>query len=289
MKGSGLTQSSIETCVRDLIMKAAMELPPDVITALEDARKKEQKDSAKRVLGIILENSRLARAKRLPICQDTGIDCVFVRLGTEICPAFDLTCAINNGIRCGTRDGFLRASVADPITRANTNDNTPGVIHLELVPGKELEITVLPKGCGSENMSAVYMLPPSHGEKGIEDRVMARVKAAGANPCPPGIIGIGIGGTMEKAALLAKKALLRPIGTHSDRADVRAMEQRLLKRINALGIGPLGLGGDTTALWVAIETYPCHIASLPVAINYQCHAARRAKATFTAGRWEMEP
>ena len=284
-----ITRQDIIDCVSRLVVKAARELPVDVLVALEKAMAREVSSSAQRVLDILIENARLAKEQEIPICQDTGIDCVFVELGLDVAIDFDLEQAINEGIRKGTSIGLLRASVADPITRVNTGDNTPGVIHVEINTGKGLTITVLPKGCGSENMSALFMLPPSAGVEGIVERIVERVQEAGANPCPPGIIGVGIGGTMEEAALMAKKALLRPIGRHNPREDVRRIEVELLQRINSLGLGPLGLGGRTTALWVSAEVRPCHIASLPVAMNYQCHAARRAKATFKNGRMELMP
>ena len=197
----------------------------------------------------------------------------------------DLGEAVSEGVRRATRDGYLRASVCDPLTRKNTGDNAPAVVHLTHVPGERLSISVLPKGCGSENMSRVFMLPPSKGREGILDAVVEAVRTAWANPCPPGIIGVGIGGTVEKAALMAKQALLRPVGEHSRRDDVRELEEELLSRINCLGMGPLGLGGNTCVLSVAAEVHPCHIASLPVAVNLQCHAARRAVAELGPGGW----
>jgi tartrate/fumarate subfamily iron-sulfur-dependent hydro-lyase alpha chain/tartrate/fumarate subfamily iron-sulfur-dependent hydro-lyase beta chain len=224
----------------------------------------------------------------LPICQDTGIDVVFVQIGQELNIEGDLVRAINEGIALGTREGWLRCSVCDPITRKNTGDNTPAVVHVEPVAGDTLEVSVLPKGCGSENMSAVVMLPPSAGEDGIVRAVANQVLKAGPNPCPPGIIGIGIGGTMEKAALLAKKALLRPVGLRNPRDDLAELEDRIFVRINGLGIGPLGLGGSVTSLGVAVEVYPCHIASLPVAINIQCHAARHCTARWRDGSWVIK-
>ena len=284
---SAISKKEVIQCVAQLVEKAAKVLPDDVLNALIEAYKRERNYGAKKILEILIENARIAKEKNLPICQDTGIDCIFATVGQGLLLDFDLKEAICQGVRQGTREGYLRVSVADPLTRINTGDNTPPIVHFELIPERCLEITVLPKGCGSENMSALYMLPPSSGREGIVSRVIERVVEAGANPCPPGIIGIGIGGTMEKAALLAKKALLRPIGTHHEREDVRKMEEELLERINGLGLGPLGLGGDTTSLWVAMEVYPCHIASLPVAINYQCHAARRARAVLHNGQMEI--
>ncbi len=283
------TRETLEDTIKDFVcnlaVKAAIELPDDVLTALKRARDHKEEPRTihrnyhyKNILDIIIKNALIAREERIPICQDTGIDCVFLELGAGVGGSitFDIYEAINEGIRQGTKKGFLRASVADPVTRANSGDNTPSIIHTDIVKGSDIKISILPKGCGSENMSALFMLSPSVGIEGITDAVVSQVKRAGPNPCPPGIIGVGIGGTMDQCALLAKKALLRPIGVHHERDDIRDLEQRLLSSINRLGIGPLGLGGPITALWVSVEVYPCHIASLPVAVNYQCHAARRA-------------
>lgn len=282
-----LTQQEISSIVSRLVQTANRELPQDVESALLDAREREESQAGKLVLDIILENARLARQTGLPICQDTGIDVVFLQIGQEIDIEGDLVKAVNEGIALGTADGCLRCSVCDPITRKNTGDNTPAVVHFEPVAGDTLEISVLPKGCGSENMSATVMLPPSAGEDGIVKAVADQVLKAGSNPCPPGIIGIGIGGTMEKASLLAKKALLRPVGSKNSRNDVAELEDRIFVQINGLGIGPLGLGGSVTSLGVAVEVYPCHIASLPLAINIQCHAARHCTARWTNGSWLM--
>jgi len=287
MKDIIIPKDQIKDTVSALVQKANRVLPQDVRAAIEGALKREKRGSPRRLLEILLENAFLAEKHSIPICQDTGIDCVFVELGQEVRISGDLNEAIQEGIRSGTEKGHLRASVADPLTRKNTGDNTPGVIHVEIVAGERFSISVLPKGCGSENMSTIFMLPPSAGTRGIVQKVVEQVRLAGPNACPPGVIGVGIGGTMEKAAFMAKKALLRPIGSHHSRNDVRAMEEELLTRINALGIGPLGLGGVTTALWVSAEVYPCHIASLPVAVNYQCHAARRAMAVLKDGRLEI--
>ena len=275
----------ITSIVSRLVQTANRELPQDVETALLAAREREESQTGRLMLDIIVENAGLARQTGLPICQDTGIDVVFVQIGQELKIEGDLVRAINEGIAQGTREGCLRCSVCDPITRKNTGDNTPAVVHVEPVAGDALEISVLPKGCGSENMSAMVMLPPSAGEDGIVRAVANQVLKAGPNPCPPGIIGIGIGGTMEKAALLAKKALLRPVGLRNPRDDLAELEDRIFVQINGLGIGPLGLGGSVTSLGVAVEVYPCHIASLPVAINIQCHAARHCTARWRDGSW----
>ncbi|MBW2350127.1 MAG: fumarate hydratase [Deltaproteobacteria bacterium] len=280
-----LTEREITSIVSRLVQTASCELPQDVETALLAAREREESQTGRRMLDIILENAGLARRTGLPICQDTGIDVVFVQLGQELNIEGDLVGAINEGIALGTAEGWLRCSVCDPITRKNTGDNTPAVVHVEPVAGDSLEISVLPKGCGSENMSTVVMLPPSAGEDGIVRAVVDQVLKAGPNPCPPGIIGIGIGGTMEKAALLAKKALLRPVGSKNSRDDLAELEDRIFVQINGLGIGPLGLAGSVTSLGVAVEVYPCHIASLPLAINIQCHAARHCMARWTDGSW----
>ncbi|PXF59447.1 MAG: fumarate hydratase [Deltaproteobacteria bacterium] len=282
-----LSERDIVSIVSRLVQTANRELPQDVETALLAAREREESQTGRLLLDIIVENAGLARQTGLPICQDTGIDVVSVQIGQEFKVEGDLIRAINEGIAQGTREGYLRCSVCDPITRKNTGDNTPAVIHVEPVAGDSLEISVLPKGCGSENMSATVMLPPSAGEDGIVGAVANQVLKAGPNPCPPGIIGIGIGGTMEKAALLAKKALLRPVGSRNPRDDLAELEDRIFVRINGLGIGPLGLGGSVTSLGVAVEVFPCHIASLPVAINIQCHAARHCTAKWSDGSWVM--
>jgi len=282
-----LMQQEISSIVSRLVQTANRELPQDVESALLAAREREESQAGKLVLDIILENASLARQTGLPICQDTGIDVVFLQIGQEIDIEGDLVKAVNEGIALGTAEGRLRCSVCDPITRKNTGDNTPAVVHFEPVAGDTLEISVLPKGCGSENMSTTVMLPPSAGEDGIVKAVADQVLKAGSNPCPPGIIGIGIGGTMEKAALLAKKALLRPVGSKNSRDNVAELEDRIFVQINGLGIGPLGLGGSVTSLGVAVEVYPCHIASLPLAINIQCHAARHCTARWKNGSWLM--
>jgi len=282
-----LTEGEITSIVSRLIQTASCELPHDFETALLAARDREESQIGKRMLDIIVENACIARHMTLPICQDTGIDVVFVQIGQGLNIEGDLVRAINEGVALGTAEGRLRCSVCDPVTRKNTGDNTPAVVHVEQIAGDDLKISVLPKGCGSENMSTVVMLPPSAGEDGVVRAVVNQVRKAGPNPCPPGIIGIGIGGTMEKAALLAKKALLRPVGAQSSRSDLAELEERILVQINDLGIGPLGLGGSVTSLGVAIEVYPCHIASLPLAINIQCHAARHCTATWTDGSWQI--
>nr|HDN01122.1 fumarate hydratase [Deltaproteobacteria bacterium] len=282
-----LTEREITSIVSRLIQIAGCELPHDFETVLLASRNREGSQTGKRMLDIIVENAGIARRTGLPICQDTGIDVVFVQIGQGLDIEGDLVRAINEGVALGTAEGRLRCSVCDPITRKNTGDNAPAVVHVEQIAGDYLKISVLPKGCGSENMSTVVMLPPSAGEDGIVRAVVDQVRKAGPNPCPPGIIGIGIGGTMEKAALLAKKALLRPVGAKNSRSDLAELEERISVQINDLGIGPLGLGGSVTSLGVAIEVYPCHIASLPLAINIQCHAARHCMAIWTDGSWQI--
>ncbi|MCL2002605.1 MAG: fumarate hydratase [Oscillospiraceae bacterium] len=271
----------ITETVAELCVTANLCVSPDIRAALDGARSCESSPLARTVLDMLLENADIAERERLPVCQDTGMAVVFVSVGSDVHVEGDMTQAINEGVRRGYRDGYCRGSVVgDPIRRVNTGDNTPAVIHYDFEPGGHLTITVAPKGFGSENMSAVRMLNPSDGLSGAEDFVVETVRAAGANPCPPVIVGVGIGGTMDKAALLAKQALLRETGgAHPDSFWAEA-EARLLARINALGIGPAGFGGETTALGVHILTYPTHIAGLPVAVNIGCHATRRRTAVL---------
>ncbi|QJA05752.1 fumarate hydratase [Thermosulfurimonas marina] len=262
----------VEAVARGLA-QAVRELAPGVEEALARAREEETEPLARTALSVLLENARLARETGLPLCQDTGIPVVFVRLGEEV-RVCDLYGALEEGLRRGAREGYLRASVCEVLSRRNTGTNTPGVIHLEMIPGDRLEIFLLPKGCGSENMSRLSMLPPAAGLSGLKRFVVETVERAGANPCPPVVVGVGIGGDFEAAAYLAKKALLRPLGNRHPQPEVASLEEEWLAEINALGLGPLGLGGRTTALAVHIETQPSHIASLPVAVNLQCHAHR---------------
>ncbi|AEH44833.1 hydro-lyase, Fe-S type, tartrate/fumarate subfamily, alpha subunit [Thermodesulfatator indicus DSM 15286] len=268
-----IEQKDIIDKLAEAVEKACKVLPKEVLETFKTAREEEPSSLGKKVFDILLKNASLAQKENLPICQDTGIAVIFVELGEEV-KVKNLYEAINQGVAKGYEKGLLRKSVADPLTRKNTRTNTPAIIHLEIVPGDKLKITVLPKGCGSENMSALKMLPPSAGISGIKDFVIDTVKNAGPNPCPPIIVGVGIGGTFEKAAFLAKKALIRPIGKSHHIEKIAELEKELLAEINTLGIGPLGFGGKYTALAVHIETFPTHIASLPVAVNIQCHAAR---------------
>lgn len=267
----------IEESVARLCVKACCELPRDVEEALERALRAEAPDSAAAgVLRQLIENERLAREKRRPICQDTGMAVVFADIGEEVFIEGSLACAVNEGVRRAYREAYLRKSVLSPLTRQNTGDNTPAVLHARFIPGGSLVLTVAPKGFGSENMSRVAMLTPAAGEAGILDFIVDTVCQAGASCCPPGVVGVGIGGTMELAALLAKRQLLRPIGIASDEAPAARLERAALERINATNIGPMGLRGRTTALAVHVGTYPTHIAGLPVAVNMQCHACRHA-------------
>lgn len=266
--------------VRLCCLSAATRLPEDVLASLQDALQKETKPLAKELISQCLENARIAREENMPICQDTGFAVYFVEMGTMVKIEGGTICeALTEGTRRGYRDGYLRKSiVSDPLfKRINTQDNTPPIIHLNMVPGDRIHVTLAPKGGGSENMSALKMLKPSDGKQGVVDFVTQTVINAGGNPCPPVIVGVGIGGTFEQAALLAKKALLRKVNTPSEDAEYAELEQEILRKINASGVGPQGLGGDTTALAVHINHHPCHIASLPVAVNINCHAARHAE------------
>lgn len=267
--------------VRQAVLQANTRLPEDVLQALRKARGRESFDRAAGILDIILENAELAGAEGIALCQDTGMVVVEMEVGGELLIEGDLEAAINEGIRTGYQEGYFRASVVrDPLNRINTGDNTPAIIHSRLVSGEGLTINLLPKGAGSENMGQIAMLKPSQGLGGIKEFIMKVVREAGPNPCPPIIVGVGIGGNMEKAALLAKEALLRPLDQGNPRPDLAALEDELLAMINATGIGPQGLGGDTTALGVNIEVYPTHIASLPVAVSLGCHSTRRVRIEF---------
>lgn len=269
-----IESDTIRQAVRDLAIAAAHDLEPDILEAMLAARDRETGDLAKNILDLLVTNADIASRERIPVCQDTGTCIVFLFLGQEVLIRGDLQAAIQEGVRQGYDEGYLRKSVCDPLTRKNTGTNTPAVIHTEIVPGDTVKICFLPKGCGSENMSGLAMLPPSSGIEGVIRYVTERVWQAGSNPCPPIIVGVGIGGNFEKAALLAKTALLRPVGESSGREDVAELEQKLLAEINAKGQGVHGFGGINTALAVHVETFPCHIASLPVAVNIQCHAHR---------------
>ena len=274
IKAEAVTEAVAALCVR-----ANHHLPPDVQAALEKAQKTEPWPLARETLGLLRRNLDLALEQDLPICQDTGMACVFVALGQEVHIAGDFEAAVNEGVRRGYDQGYLRKSiVADPLRRANTGDNTPAALTLRLVPGSGLRITVSPKGFGSENMSRLAMLKPSDGAEGVERFVLETARLAGPNPCPPMVLGVGIGGSFDKVACLAKKALLRPLDQPNPDPYYAEMEARLLAGVNALGTGPQGFGGAATALGLAIETAPTHVAGLPVAVNVSCHATRRATA-----------
>jgi len=276
-----ITTDTIINTVEKLAIDACYHLGSDVKDLLEDAHKSETSPFGVNILEQLLENIKVSAEVQLPLCQDTGMAVVFLELGQDVhITGGSLYDAVNEGIRRGYKKGYMRKSVLDPLLRQNTGDNTPAVIHTEITAGDNLKITVAPKGFGSENMSRLAMLPPSAGIEGVKNFILETVTKAGANPCPPIILGVGIGGTMEKASLIAKKALLRRAGTKNADPNIAMLEQEMLDRINQTGIGPQGLGGRTTALAVHIETYPTHIAGLPVAVNIQCHAARHAEAVL---------
>ncbi|MEG0641519.1 MAG: fumarate hydratase [Clostridium sp.] len=266
----------ITKAVKELSIEANYYIGNDIKNSLENARKNETFKIAKDVLDKIIINADIAGKEKMPMCQDTGMACVFIELGQDVHLVGGLLeDAINEGVRIGYEEGYLRKSVVgDPINRVNTKDNTPAVIYYDIVPGDKVKITLAPKGFGSENMSKIGMLKPSDGLEGVKRFILETVKQAGPNPCPPMVIGVGIGGTFDKAAYLAKKALLRPVDEGNNDEFYRDLEKELLEKVNELGIGPQGFGGRTTALGLNIETYPTHIAGLPVAVNINCHATR---------------
>ncbi|MBQ3890830.1 MAG: fumarate hydratase [Lachnospiraceae bacterium] len=277
-----LNVEKITQAVKEMCIEANHFLSPDMNEAIKDSMKKEESEIGKKILSQLEENLKIAKEDMIPICQDTGMAVVFLKIGQDVhLVGGSITDAVNEGVKEGYTEGFLRKSVVnDPIIRENTKDNTPAVIHYEMVEGENVEITVAPKGFGSENMSKIYMLKPAEGIEGVKAAVLSAVKDAGPNACPPMVLGVGIGGTFEKCALLAKKALLRPIGKHSEIAYVKDLEEELLEKINNLGIGPGGLGGKVTALSVSVETYPTHIAGMPVAVNICCHVNRHVTRTL---------
>ncbi len=276
-----VSTTDIAEIVKNLCMDANYNLGDDVLSAFQNAINEEESETAKEVLNELIENARIAREEKVPICQDCGLAVLFVELGQDVhIKGGDLYDALNEGVRQGYSEGYLRKSACHPITRKNTGDNTPAIIHLQIVPGNKIRISFSPKGGGSENMSRVTMLTPAAGIEGIKDFAVNRVKESGSNPCPPTILGIGVGGTFERSAILAKKALFRDLGNRNPNPEIAASELEILERIKKLGIGPMGYGGITTSLDVFIEMEPCHIASLPVAINIQCHAARHKQATI---------
>jgi len=273
--------SEITRAVKDLFIDANCNLGKDVLAAYDRAIERDESPVAKEVLKELKENARIARDEQSPICQDTGLAVLFVEVGQDAhVVGGDLKAAINEGVRKGYGEGYLRKSACHPFTRANTKDNTPAVIHFDIVPGDRIRIVVVPKGGGAENMSRVDMLSPSAGLEGIKDFIVKRIEASGSNPCPPTVVGVGIGGTFERSALLAKKALMRKIGERNADPELAKVEAEVLERINKLGIGPMGYGGSTTSLDVFFEVEPCHIASLPVAVNVQCHAARHKETVI---------
>ena len=269
--------SKITETVKEMCIEVNHVLSPDMVCALNKAKENEQSELGQQVLGQLEENLKIAKADMIPICQDTGMAVIFAEVGQDVHFVGDASIedAINEGVRQGYVDGYLRKSVVDdPIIRNNTKDNTPAVIHYSIVPGDKVKLTLAPKGFGSENMSRIFMLKPADGIEGVKNAILTAVKDAGPNACPPMVVGVGMGGTFEKCALMAKHALTREVGKHSDIPYVKEVEEEMLEKINALGIGPAGLGGSTTALAVNIETYPTHIAGLPVGINICCHVNR---------------
>lgn len=270
-----VTIGQVTEAVKGLAMRAAYELGDDVVEALRKGRDTEESPTGRDILDQLLENAEIAAEGQFPMCQDTGFAVVFVELGQDVhVTGGDLNEAIHEGVRQGYGEAFLRKSVCHPFTRRNTGDNTPAIIHVKIVPGDRIKLTLAGKGGGSENMSRVMMLKPSDGKEGIMDYVVQRVKESGPNPCPPTVVGVGIGGTFERAAQLAKEALLRPLDDSNPDPELAEMEEVLFDRINRLGVGPGGLGGRVTSLAVKVEMMPCHIASLPVAVNMNCHAHR---------------
>lgn len=270
----------ITETIAKLCMDANFFLGEDMMKAFNDAVETEESPSGKAIMKQLIENAEIAKNESVPMCQDCGVAVVFAEVGQDLKIEGSLEDAINEGVRRGYKDGYLRKSMCDPFTRKNTGDNTPAIIHIKLVPGEKLKLTVAPKGGGSENMSAIKMFPPSAGIQGVKDFIIERVTQAGPNPCPPIILGVGIGGNFEKSAMLAKEALLREIDDHSDIPEIAELEKEMLEQVNKIGVGPQGLGGRTTALAIHINYMPCHIASFPVAINVNCHAARHKSATL---------
>ncbi len=277
-----ISVSEITNAVKKLCIDANYTLSSDMEEAICNAKNQEKSGLGKQIFGQLEENLRIAKEENIPICQDTGMAVFFINVGQEAhIVGGSISDAVNEGVRLGYTEGYLRKSVVgDPLLRVNTGDNTPAVIHYDIVPGENIEITIAPKGFGSENMSRIYMLKPADGEEGVKNAIVQAVKDAGPNACPPMVVGVGIGGTFEKCALLAKKALTRKVGEHSNIPYVKEMEEEVLGRINKTGIGPGGLGGTVTALAVNINTYATHIAGLPVAVNICCHVNRHRSITI---------
>ncbi|MBW2085826.1 MAG: fumarate hydratase [Deltaproteobacteria bacterium] len=271
----------IRRTIKDLFLQANFVLSPDVIAAFEKGKTIEESPVGRDIFDRLLENAALAKEHRIPICQDTGLAIIFVDLGQEVhIVGGDLESALEQGVRQAYQEGFLRKSVCHPLTRKNTGDNTPITIHTTVVPGDKLRLVAMPKGGGGENMSRLFMLPPSAGWAGVKEKVVQTVDEAGPNPCPPLVVGVAVGGSFELAAREVKKALLRPVGQPNPDPEAAALEAELLEAVNNTGIGPQGLGGRVTALAVHLKLLPCHIASLPLAVNLQCHAARHAEAVL---------
>lgn len=268
--------------IKEMCIEANLILTKDMDEAVRGAAEKEKNPLGKQILGQLTENLDIAKEEQIPICQDTGMAVIFFKIGQDVhIEGKNITEAINDGVRQGYEEGYLRKSVVkDPLIRENTKDNTPAIIHYEIIPGENIEITVAPKGFGSENMSKVFMLKPADGEEGIKQAVLSAVKDAGPNACPPMVVGVGLGGDFEKAALLAKTALTRDIHVRNSAPHIAKLEEELLQEINQLGIGPAGLGGSTTALALNIETYPTHIAGMPLAVNMCCHVNRHSRRTI---------
>jgi len=273
----------ITETISNLFQEACVYLPEDVLSAIKQARENEESPVARDVLDRILENTKIASEDKTPLCQDTGTAVVLLELGQEVhITGGDLYTAVNEGVRQGYDKGYLRKSMVNQpySARVNTKDNTPAIIYTDIVPGDKLRIIAMPKGGGAENMARLAMLRPAQGRQGVIDFVVNAVDEAGSNPCPPVIVGVGIGGTAEKTVMLAKRALLRKVGEPNPDAEFAELEKEILQRVNNLGIGPQGFGGRTTALAVHVEAFPCHIASMPVAVNLQCHSARHKEATL---------
>lgn len=274
--------SEISKNIKEMCISANYELSADMQKALSDALEKEESPVGKRILSQLQENLVIAKEDAIPICQDTGMAIIFLKIGQDVhLVGGDLTEAVNEGVRAGYEEGYLRKSVVkDPLIRENTKDNTPAILHVSIVPGDQVEIKVAPKGFGSENMSKIFMLKPADGIEGVKKAILSAVEDAGPNACPPMVVGVGLGGDFEKAAIMAKEALTREAGEHSEISYVKEMEEELLEKMNGLGIGPGGLGGRVTVLAVNINTFPTHIAGLPLAVNICCHVNRHAVRTI---------
>ena len=267
--------------ISELFISACYDLGDDVLEVFKKARKNEESPIGVAVLDEIIENAKIAKEGVYPLCQDTGLAVTFLDIGQEVClVGGNLEEAVNEGVKKGYQEGYLRKSVCDCFTRKNTGDNTPAILHIRIVPGDKIHIACAPKGGGSENMSRVTLMAPASGAEGVKNFVIQRVKESGSNPCPPIVVGVGIGGNLEQSAILAKRSLLRPLGKPNPSLELANMEQEILEKVNRLGIGPAGLGGNTTALAVHIEMMPCHLASLPVAVNINCHSHRHKEAVI---------